>query len=664
MRHVFKILAAGIGAALSLSAAAQAQDAPLTQRLDAAIDRAIADRRIVGTVVVVMQDGKVVYRRAAGQADREAGRAMEADAIFRLASVSKPIVTAAALALVDQGRLKLDDPVTKWLPDFRPKLADGATPVITVRQLMTHTAGLSYGFFEPEEGPYHRAGVSDGLDAPELGFDEELRRISKAGLVYRPGTRWAYSLGIDVLGAVVAKASGEPLPAAVEHLVTGPLGMPDTGFAVTDRARLATPYADGPGAPVRMGELTVIPFAGMAGVRYAPGRVFDKRAFPSGGAGMVGTADDLARLLEAVRAGSGGVLRAPTARSMMQNQTGDLEIVNNGPGWAFGFGGAVVTDPVEARTPQSAGTWTWGGAYGHNWFVDPARKLVVVAFTNTALEGMSGAYTTEIRDAVYGAGIQAAAAAPVRLYAMDCGRLDIDDMGMFSDTGEHAGEKGVLAAPCFLIRHPKGDLIWDTGLGDRLAKVAGGVASPGGRSTVTLTLQAQLAQLGLKPADIRYVALSHMHADHAGNAALFPNATWLVDPVELKWALSKPTPLGVDPSLLTVLAKAATVPISEDHDVFGDGTVRILKTPGHTPGHKVLVLKLAEAGTVILSGDLFHSRENYERSLVPPVNVSRADTLASFGRVAGVIRQAHARLVVQHDRKDFEALPKFPAWLD
>lgn len=124
-------------------AEATAGNAGLTERMDAAIDAAVAEDRIVGTVVVVAQGGEVVYARAAGMADREAGRPMTADTIFRLASVTKPIVTAAVLQLVEDGRIDLDDPVTDWLPDFRPAL-DGETPVVTIRQLLTHTAGLNY----------------------------------------------------------------------------------------------------------------------------------------------------------------------------------------------------------------------------------------------------------------------------------------------------------------------------------------------------------------------------------------------------------------------------------------------------------------------------------------------------------------------------------------
>jgi glyoxylase-like metal-dependent hydrolase (beta-lactamase superfamily II) len=327
----------------------------------------------------------------------------------------------------------------------------------------------------------------------------------------------------------------------------------------------------------------------------------------------------------------------------------------------------VLVDPVAAKSPQSAGTWQWGGAYGHSWFVDPKRKLTVVALTNTAIEGMSGAFPGELRDAVYGAA-QAASSAPapaVRLYALDCGRIDIADMGMFSDTGEHAGEHGTLSAPCFLIRHPRGTLLWDAGLGDRVASLPDGEEPvPGSRFRVSVTLVSQLAKLGLKPSEVDFVSFSHLHADHAGNAPAFAASTWLVNAAEWAWALGTPTPIGVDPRLVRGHPKNKMLALQSDHDVFGDGTVRILKTPGHTPGHQVLMVRLAKSGPVFLSGDLFHARENFDKSLVPPFNVSRSDTLASIDRVNRLLRNTGARLVVQHEPGDVRALPAFPAYLE
>lgn len=252
----------------------------------------------------------------------------------------------------------------------------------------------------------------------------------------------------------------------------------------------------------------------------------------------------------------------------------------------------------------------------------------------------------------------------VRLYTLDCGTLTLDDMGLFSDAGEHAGETGVMAVPCFLVRHGDDWLLWDTGLGDRLAAVPGGVHQLGGQWTVTRTLASQLQALGLTPADMTYVALSHTHADHSGNVDLFPDATWLLDPAELSAARAQPTPLGVQPALLEGLDTATIRPVDGDLDVFGDGTVVILRTPGHTAGHKSLLIRLVKAGPVLLTGDLFHTRENRAYRRVPGPNVDRADTLASFDRFEGVAAHESARVIIQHSVEDVAALPAPPAWLD
>jgi CubicO group peptidase (beta-lactamase class C family) len=370
----------------------------LEKNIDDALRTAIDQQRVVGAVVLVLRDGSTVYRRAVGLADREARVPMQPDTIFRLASITKPIAAVAAMRLVEAGKLALDAPITDYLPEFRPKLGD-RTPRVHVRQLLTHTAGLSYGFMQPADGPYLQLGVSDGMDAPGLGFEEELRRIVAAGLFYEPGTQWGYSLGIDVIGAAIERITGLQLPAAIAELVTKPLGMQHTSFEAPKDQALATPYADGT-PPVRMGDPHIVPFFGLSGLRFSPSRALEPRSFPSAGGGMNGTADEVARLLELVRSGGGGLLAPETTRAMMSNQTGSLPVVS-GPGWGFGFGGAVLVDSVAANTPQSPGTWQWGGVWGHSWFVDPVKRLVVVGLTNTAIEGMMGQFPRMIRDAVY-----------------------------------------------------------------------------------------------------------------------------------------------------------------------------------------------------------------------------------------------------------------------
>lgn len=325
----------------------RSNDAPLADRLNLVIDRALARNRVVGTAILVARDGGIVFARAAGFADRENGQPVRADTIFRLASMTKPIVSAATLALAEQGKIHLDDPVTRWLPDFRPALSNGHRPTITVRHLLTHTAGLNYGFKESPDGPYHRVQVSDGLEQPGLAIDENLRRLASVPLLYPPGNIWHYSLAIDVLGEVVARASHASLPKMIAQLVTGPLAMKDTTFSVSDATRLATAYADAEPQPVRMNDPESIEL-------------------------------------------------------MTKNAIGALPAPSLDPGWRFGLGFAVLEDPKPTASPRNPGSWRWGGVYGNSFWVDPAACLSVVALTNTAVAGMTGDFRDSVVRAVYG----------------------------------------------------------------------------------------------------------------------------------------------------------------------------------------------------------------------------------------------------------------------
>lgn len=361
-------------------------------RLDAAIEGAIAEERIVGAVVLVAEDGEIVYRRAAGYADREAGKPVAENTIFRLASVTKPLVAATVLSLVEAGVIGLDDPVTRFLPSFRPRLADGSEPVITIRHLLTHTAGLIYGYGRA-------AGVSEGLDQPGRGMEENLAKIAAQPLAFAPGSSWRYSVAIDVLGGLLEKAVGRGLPEIVAERVTGPLGLGDTEFAPTKPDRLAIAYADSTPHPIRMADLQ--PVQGKDGLLYfSPMRAFDPASFASGGAGMVGTAGDFLTFIEAIRKGGEPILSAQSVRLLSENAIGTFNTGVEGRGFSLGW--SIARDPAAAALPYSPGTWQWGGVYGHSWFVDPVRKLSVISFTNTAVAGVNGIYPDAIRDAVYG----------------------------------------------------------------------------------------------------------------------------------------------------------------------------------------------------------------------------------------------------------------------
>jgi CubicO group peptidase (beta-lactamase class C family) len=373
-------------------------DLALRKRLDIVLDAAVAEHRVAGAVLLVARAGAVAYRRAVGFADVEARRPMTERTRFRLASMTKPIVSVAALALVERGKLGLDDAVTQWLPDFRPRLVDGREASISVRQLLTHTSGLSYDFWEPADGPQARAQVSSGIDQPGLSLEENLRRLSQVPLSFEPGTAWQYSLSTDVLGGVVAKAYGAGLPEAVRALVAEPLGV-DLAFTVERHADLAKPYFLGPElAP--MGEPQQVPF-GASFIRFSPARAFDPASYPSGGAGLVARAEDYLRFLEALREGGARLLTPAITASMTANRVGDLHVELDNGVWGFGYGFAVLKQPAPGD-PRHAGTFMWGGVYGNSFFVDPEAQLSVVLLTNTALVGMLGELPDAVARAVYG----------------------------------------------------------------------------------------------------------------------------------------------------------------------------------------------------------------------------------------------------------------------
>ncbi|AVG15338.1 serine hydrolase [Chromobacterium vaccinii] len=370
----------------------------LAAKLDETIDAALAASRLVGVEVLLAVDGRMRYRRAAGWSDREAGVALAENGLFRLASLSKLYVACAAMRLAVRGELRLDAAVSDYLPYFAPGLADGSVPAITLRSLLSHTSGLGYGFLQPAGGAYRAAGVSDGLDHAGISLEDNLRRLAALPLWHAPGTAWTYSLGLDVMGGVLEAVCGAPLADIVRREVAVPLGLADTGFHAADPARLGAAYADG---PVRMAERHALQMAPeLAGIDFAPGRALDASAFPSGGAGMVGTASDFLALLEALRRGGDGWLPPEAVAELARSHTGGLEM-EGWPGWSHGLGFAVLRDPAAAGLPASRNSWRWLGAYGHGWLVDPARGISLVACSNTAFEGAIGAFGAELIAAVY-----------------------------------------------------------------------------------------------------------------------------------------------------------------------------------------------------------------------------------------------------------------------
>ncbi|MCE2575098.1 serine hydrolase [Komagataeibacter sp. FNDCR2] len=377
----------------------------MRERVRHVMDGAVGTSRLVGAVVLVAVEGEVVVAEAAGLADRESRRPMRVDTVFRLASLTKPVVTAVTLALAEDGVLDPHAPVSRYLPYFRPCLPDGGACEITLHQLLTHTSGLTYGFsFPRDDNPYTRAGVSDGIAEPGLALADNLARLATTRLIFPPGQGWSYSLGLDVIGGVIEKATGLSLSDAVRQHVGAPLAWRESGFAVKTPENLAACYADARPVPLRMGAQYVLPRllpdGGTGEIRFAPDRVLNPASYPSGGAGMVGTAGEFLAFIEAVRNGGEGILSPASAMLFGRNAIGDVDMGAQARGRRFGYGGAVIMDPAAAGTPLCAGSFTWGGVYGHQWAVDRARGLSIVMLSNTALAGMAGAYPDAVVAAV------------------------------------------------------------------------------------------------------------------------------------------------------------------------------------------------------------------------------------------------------------------------
>lgn len=273
--------------------------------------------------------------------------------------------------------------------------------------------------------------------------------------------------------------------------------------------------------------------------------------------------------------------------------------------------------------------------------------------------------------AALGACAQQPQAAPaVQLYAMECGRISFTDTAPFADDGSFNGVARDFVDPCYLIRHPDGDLIWDLGFPDALAQTPEGIRieALNANATMPVTLASQLAQLGLTPADIDFISISHGHGDHVGNAAMFAaTATWIVDADERAHMLRDAARADAQSwALIAPLENATTALIEGDarHDVFGDGSVTIIQAPGHTPGHAILLVRTANSGAVLLTGDMFHMAESRERRTVPVFNFNREQTLASMDLVDAIAAEENARVIRQHVAEDMEALPRFPEALN
>ena len=356
-------------------------------RVDSLLDRSVQDGQITGAVALVLRDDQVVYERAVGFADKEAGRRMTPDVLFRIASQTKALTSTAVLMLVEEGRVSLADPVSKFIPTFQrtqvATRADNAVSMvaakraITVRDLLTHTAGISYGTESSVAALYQAKGLGPAAgfgyytaDKDE-GVCDTMERLGTLPMVAQPGEAWVYGYNTDVLGCIVERASGQPLDAFLRTRITVPLGMLHTFFFVppAQRDKFAAVYrSDSVGHSVRA------PDGAKGQGHYVDG---PRRNF-AGGAGLVSTAHDYARFLQMIAhrgAWNGQQFLSPhTVRLMTTNQVGTL---HSAAGLGFGLG-FETTDRYGANGLATEGSFGWGGAYGSTYLVDPTEGLVLV----------------------------------------------------------------------------------------------------------------------------------------------------------------------------------------------------------------------------------------------------------------------------------------------
>jgi CubicO group peptidase (beta-lactamase class C family) len=380
-------------------------------RIDDYLEQEIAERKIPGAAMLIERNGRTVYSRSFGLRNPATSQPMTADTIFRIYSMTKPITTVAAMMLVEDGKLRLDDPLSKYIPAFantkvgvEQKSISGMTTLrlvaaehpITIRDLMRQTSGITYGFFG--EGLVKKAYADAHLFGGDMDNGEFATRVAGLPLAYQPGTTWDYGHSTDILGRVIEVVSGESLFQFEQDRLLGPLAMNDTGFYVTDPARrslIAEPFPD---------DRTIADHFVMNDPRV-------EQKWQSGGGGMVSTLGDYARFAQLLI--NGGTLDGrqylsrKTVALMGANQIGPGSGVKPGPyyfpgpGCGFGFGFAVRTEPGERPGEGSVGEMNWSGAGGTAFWIDPKQNMFVVFMAQTVAARDSLRVT--LKDLVYAA---------------------------------------------------------------------------------------------------------------------------------------------------------------------------------------------------------------------------------------------------------------------
>ena len=356
-------------------------------RIRSVVQQYVDQGRVAGATTLVMRNGKVAHLEAVGQMDE--GKPMREDAIFRVASMTKAVTSVAVMTLYEEGKLLLDDPVSKYIPEF--KGAQVAIPSedkksytlvaakseITIRHLLTHTSGITYGFIgiEPWAKLYKDAGISDGLVQTEGTIADNVKKLARLPLMHQPGEKFSYSLSTDTLGYLVEVVSGMTLDEYFRKRIFEPLGMTDTHFFLPEEkvARLAAVYNQLPDGRIkRMGDET----DERGYLRYSAS--FQRkgpRTYYSGGAGLVSTISDYARFLQMLLNGGelngARVLSRKTVELMTVNHVGDMFGAQG-----FGLGFSVLRDLGKSNELGSVGAYGWGGFFYTNFFVDPKEKMI------------------------------------------------------------------------------------------------------------------------------------------------------------------------------------------------------------------------------------------------------------------------------------------------
>ena len=251
-----------------------------------------------------------------------------------------------------------------------------------------------------------------------------------------------------------------------------------------------------------------------------------------------------------------------------------------------------------------------------------------------------------------------------RMYVFDCGTNRTADLSRWTP-GANVGRAMDFSVNCYLIQHEKGLLVWDSGLADEIAALPDGRAGPISTAILRRTLLSQMSEVGVWPGQVTHVAFSHTHGDHVGNANYFTAATLYIQEAEYDAAFG-PTPgkFGFNPALYDKLRANKTVKLKGDHDVFGDGSVVIIATPGHTPGHQSLLVRLPRSGPVILSGDMVHLEENWSVQRVPSMNFSAGESTQSMQKIAALMAREKAALWINHDKAQSDRIVKAPRFID